>query len=152
MSSRDRYYKMMANSVRYIFKHFLNDASISEVYETQSKVGNAVVAVEIDGTLKGEILISLPKSTLEDIAKKFAGGSRGKALQKHVEDVSGELTNMITGTFANQMQFAGHDIRLSPPEFNDDPINMKALYENVNLSFVSAFGGFDIDLYYKEKI
>ena len=65
--------------------------------------------------------------------------------------VAGEIANLITGTFANQLQFDDYDIVLSPPEFNDDPILMKALYDNVNLSFSSSFGGFDIDLYYKEE-
>jgi hypothetical protein len=49
------------------------------------------------------------------------------------------------------MQFENHEIILSPPEFNDDPISMKALYDNINLSFTSGFGGFDVDLYYKES-
>jgi hypothetical protein len=49
------------------------------------------------------------------------------------------------------MQYAEHDIILSPPEYNDDPISLKTLYENVNLSFISSFGGFDIDFYYREN-
>jgi hypothetical protein len=48
------------------------------------------------------------------------------------------------------MQYDDHDIRLSPPEFNDDPIELKTLYSNVNLSFDSTYGGFDVDFYYKE--
>jgi hypothetical protein len=28
---------------------------------------------------------------------------------------------------------------------------MKALYDNVNMSFTSSFGGFDVDFYYREN-
>jgi len=33
----------------------------------------------------------------------------------------------------------------------EDPIALKTFYENINLSFKSSFGGFDVDLYYKEN-
>lgn len=151
MSGRQTYSKMITHAVSYIFKHFLDDASISEIYETQSSEKSYITAVEIKGTLKGEILISMPMATLELITRKFAGKTKGKALERSCQDVAGELTNMITGTFANQMQFAGHNLYLQPPEVNEDPISMKALYENINLSFSSAFGGLDVDLYYKES-
>ncbi|NCN23688.1 MAG: hypothetical protein GW921_06060, partial [Gallionella sp.] len=72
-------------------------------------------------------------------------------IQKNSGDVAGELANLITASFANQLQYADHDILLTPPEFNEDPISMKALYENINLSFQSSFGGFDIDLYFREN-
>lgn len=73
-----------------------------------------------------------------------------QSIKKHHADVAGEIANMITGTFANQLQYINYHVRLSPPDFNDDPITVKALYDNINVSFQSSYGGFDVDLYYKE--
>ncbi|MBN2078231.1 MAG: chemotaxis protein CheX [Spirochaetes bacterium] len=151
MSNYDRYSRYLIRSVSHIFKHFLDDGSVEEVYESQSGGKDPLVTVEIAGTLKGEIIINLPKKTLDQITMKFINSKDLKAIRKNHGDVAGELANLITGTFANQMQYMEHDIRLNAPEFNDDPIGMKALYENINLSFNSKYGGFDIDFYYKER-
>jgi CheY-specific phosphatase CheX len=149
MSDYDRYSKYLVRSVNHIFKNFLDDTTIEEVYETQSRVKDPLVVVEINGTMKGEIIINLPKRTLDQITVKFVNSNDAKTIKKYYGDVAGELANLITGTFANQMQFLKHDIKLNAPEFNDDPISVKALYENINLSFSSKYGGFDIDFYYK---
>ncbi len=151
MNNYDRYSKYLVRSVNHIFKHFLDDVSVEEVFESQSNGKDPLVTVEIAGTLVGEIIINLPKKTLDQITMKFINSRDLKAIRKNHGDVAGELANLITGTFANQMQYMEHDIRLNAPEFNDDPIGMKALYENINLSFNSKYGGFDIDFYYKER-
>jgi len=151
MSNYEQYSRYLVRSVNHIFKNFLEDMSIHEVYESQSVENDPRVAVEIEGTITGEIIINLPKPTLDMITKKFINRSDSRSIKRSHGDVAGELANLITGTLANQLQYADHEIRLSPPEFNDDPISMKALYENINLSFDSQFGGFDIDFYYKEQ-
>lgn len=149
MSDYNTYSKVLTKSVSHIFKNFLKDSGIEEVYETQSSENDPHVAVEINGSLEGEIVINIPQSTLTQISKCFTGDSRKRITKSVSADVAGELANLITGTFANLMQYAEHDILLAPPEFNDDPIQIKTLYENVNISFNSSFGGFDIDLYYR---
>jgi len=151
MSDSDRYSKFIVRSVNHIFKKFLDDQTIEEVYETQACEEDPQVAVEIDGTLKGEILINIPQETLKLITQKFVGSTNTRTIKKYYNDVAGEIANLITGTFANQMQYDDHDITLSPPEFNEDPISIKALYDNINLSFYSSYGGFDVDLYFKEE-
>ncbi len=151
MSNYDRYSIYLVRSVSHIFKHFLDDVSVEEVYESQSEEKDPLVSVEIAGTMVGEIIINLPKKTLDQITMKFINSKDIRAIRKSHGDVAGELANLITGTFANQMQYMAHDIRLNAPEFNDDAIGMKTLYENINLSFNSKYGGFDIDFYYKEK-
>jgi CheY-specific phosphatase CheX len=123
---------------------------VEEVFETQARAKDPLVVVEINGTMKGEIIINLPKKTLDLITQRFINSDDVKTIRKYHGDVAGELANLITGTFANQMQFLKHDIKLNAPEFNDDPISIKTLYENINLSFNSKFGGFDIDFYFKE--
>ena len=149
MSSYERYSKYLTRSVNHIFKNFLGDSSIEEVFETQAKGNDPCVAVEIQGTIRGEIVINLPKKTLDLITRKFINKTDTRAIRRSHGDVAGELANLITGTLANQLQYAKHEIRLSPPEYNDDPIDIKALYENINLSFSSVYGGFDVDFYYK---
>ena len=149
MNEYDIYSRVITRSVDHIFKNFLNDNSIKEVYETQSKEKDPQVAIEIDGTLKGEIVINIPVPTLNLITKKFIGTSNQKIIKKSHPDVAGELANLITGTIANQLQYTNQTLTLSPPEFNNESIIMKALYDNINLSFVSSYGGFDIDFYYK---
>ena len=153
MNSYDRYYNCIIRSVDHIFKKFFNDDAITEVFESKAEANVAKVSVEIDGSLLGEIILNIPKTTLNLLIKKMIPDAKptDRSLKKYYSDVAGELANMITGTFANQLQFVEKDIRLSPPEFNNDPITMKALYENINISFNSSFGGFDVDLYYKEN-
>ena len=151
MIDTDRYSRYLVRSVNHIFKNFLGDTSVEEVFETQARAKDPLVVVEINGTMKGEIIINLPKKTLDLITQRFINSDDVKTIRKYHGDVAGELANLITGTFANQMQFLKHDIKLNAPEFNDDPISIKTLYENINLSFNSKFGGFDIDFYFKEK-
>jgi len=58
---------------------------------------------------------------------------------------------MITGTFANQLQFLNHDLILNAPEFENDPIPMKALYENISLTFESVFGLFEAEVFFRNE-
>ncbi len=150
MSEYDIFSKIITRSVNHIFKNFLGDNHIQEVFESQSREKDPQVHVEIDGSLKGEIIINLPKTTLNLITKKFIGSKSANTIRKSHPDVAGELANLITGTIANQLQYTDHEITLSPPEFNDDPIQLKTLYENINLSFNSSYGGFDVDFYYRD--
>lgn len=147
----DAYSKILTKSVNHIFKKFLNDHSISEVYESQASPRDPQISIEINGTLKGELVINMPEKTLTEISPYFIGDSKAKISKSVSTDVAGEIANMITGTFANLMQYSKHDLVLSPPLFNEEAISVKALYDNVNISFKSSFGGFDIDLYYREE-
>ncbi|MGV7929948.1 MAG: chemotaxis protein CheX [Spirochaetota bacterium] len=151
MSNYERYSRFIVRSVDHIFKNFLNDPTIEEVYESQSSEVDRKVAIEIEGTISGELVINLPQKTLGLITRRMVQNDNPRALKKYYNDVAGELANLISGTFANQMQFLNHELRLSPPEVEEDPISLKTFYENINLSFKSSFGGFDIDLYYKEN-
>ena len=150
-SNYQAYSRILTKSVNHIFKKFLNDTLIEEVFEAQAGHRDPQVAVEITGTMKGEVVINIPQKTLAQISKYFVGDPGARLTKSVYADVACELANMITGTFANLMQYAEHEIVLSPPEFNEDPISMKALYENVNMSFSSSFGGFDVDLYYRDN-
>ena len=50
------------------------------------------------------------------------------------------------------MQYLDHDLEVSPPEIQEEKEEyIRTLFETVNLSFDSAFGGFDVDFYYKEN-
>ncbi|MDY6969063.1 MAG: hypothetical protein SVR08_10485 [Spirochaetota bacterium] len=149
MTTYDRYYKCIVRSVDHIFKSFFNDPSIAEVYEIQARNKFHNVSIELDGTLCGELIIRLPNQTLNSFIKKLVPGVESRSLRKYQADVAGEVANLITSSFVNQLQFINHSIILSPPDFNDDPIQLKTLYENINVSFSSDLGGFDVDLYYK---
>ena len=65
MIDTDRYSRYLVRSVNHIFKNFLGDTSVEEVYETQSRAKDPLVVVEINGTMKGEIIINLPKKMVE---------------------------------------------------------------------------------------
>jgi CheY-specific phosphatase CheX len=145
-----KYEKALVRSVIHIFTNFFSDESIKEEYSTQTSEDDTKVWIEISGTFAGEVEITLTKATLNGLIKKFHPRVQDRYLSKHKADVIGELANLITGTLANQLQYLNHDIRLSPPEFEEDPIQMKALYKNINCSFLCSYGGFDVDLYYKD--
>jgi CheY-specific phosphatase CheX len=151
MGNYDRYSRFIVRSVDHIFKNFLNDSNIAEVFEPQSKSNMHLVTIEIQGTLSGELIFNLPLRTLDLITKKMIPGANSRSMKKHYNDVAGELANLISGTFVNQLQFLNHQVRLSPPEVDDEPAGLRTFFENINLSFVSSYGGFDIDLYYKEN-
>ena len=150
MSLYQDYANLMKKSINHIFASLFNDQSIKEVYDSLIHEKSTQVAVEFKGTLRGEIIIKLPKKTLTGMARKFITSPNSRISKKVSEDVAGEIANLITGTFANQLQYLNHEIILLPPEINNDPISMKALYENINLSFQSDFGGFDIDLFFRK--
>ena len=149
-SNYDVYSRCLLRSVNHIFKKFLGCEDLEEIFETQSDSEDPQVAIGIDGTISGEIIINLPLNTLNLITRKFVKSKDKKVLKKHHCDVAGELANLITGTLANQLQYIDHEVTLSPPEFNDDPISIKAIYDNINISFISSYGGFDVDFYYRE--
>ncbi len=151
MSNYERYSRFIIRSVDHIFKNFLNDFSVQEVFEAQSDETDPKVCVELRGSINGEIIINLPVKTLNHITEKIMPNVSKRSLRRYHEDVAGEIANLITGTFANQLQFLNHTVRLSAPDFNEDQIVIKTFYENINLSFISALGGFDIDLYYREE-
>lgn len=149
MSEYKKFSRYLVRSVDHIFRNFLEDDNVVEVYESQSAEKDPRVAVEIKGGLEGELLINFPVKTLDLLTKKFLNTKSSRSVKKSYPDVAGELANLITGTFANQLQFMNYDIRLSPPEYEEDPIQIKALYDNVNLSFLTQYGGFDVDFYYR---
>jgi CheY-specific phosphatase CheX len=150
MSNYNIFYKCIVRSVSHIFKHFFKDDLIDEVFNAQASKEDPVVCVELTGALKGEIIINLPVKTLNMLIRQLIPDVKPQAIKKHHADVAGELANLITGTFANQLQYINYNVRLSAPDYNEDPITIKALYDNINVSFLSSFGGFDVDLYYKE--
>jgi CheY-specific phosphatase CheX len=151
MRIEEKYMRFLLKAVKYIFRKFLNDEKIEEVFEFNFKGKLNQIIIEFSGTLKGEIIIHLPQDTLKKITKKFISTSNERTLRQYYKDVSGEVVNQITGTFANQMQYEGHNIILTPPEFNDDPISIKALYENINMCFYSSYGPFEVDLFFREN-
>jgi len=151
MKEYEAYSKILTKSVNHIFKKFLNDNNIVEVYESQATKSDPLVAIEIKGTLNGELIINMPQKTLDQISRKFIGNPKARITRNIRVDIAGELANLITGTFANLMQYSEHNLILSPPEFNDDSESIKTLYDYVNLSFMSSYGGFDIDLYYRDN-
>lgn len=151
MSNYERYSRYLVRSVDHIFKNFLSDSSIEEVFESQSDNEDPIVSIELDGSLRGELVINLPLPTLDMLTKRIVPSVRKNSIKKHHPDVAGEIANLIAGTFVNQLQFVRHNVRPSAPEYNDDPLSIKALYENINLSFSSRFGGFDVDLYFQEN-
>ena len=151
MSNYNRYYRCIVKSVDHIFNNFLQDSSIQEVFESQSINNNHKVSIEIEGTLSGEFILNFPAKTLNLLTKKFNPDINPRSVKKYYADVAGEIANLITSSFANQLQFIDHDIKISAPDYDDDPIQIKALYDNVNISFTSSFGGFDVDLYYREE-
>ncbi|MDA3899939.1 MAG: chemotaxis protein CheX [Spirochaetes bacterium] len=150
-----KYAKGVENSVKHIFSNFLNDQSVSEVYNSQTHKDDSkrqTVWIEIDGSFEGEIVILFPEETLKNLTKHFSPKVRVNALKAAMRDVSGELANQITGTLANQLQYIDHKVRLAPPEFDEDPIQVKAFYDNISISFATSYGGFDIELYYKDGL
>ncbi len=151
MKNYKTYSKLIVRSVNHIFKNFLQDQSVTEIVESKSGRDNQKVSIEIEGSLKGELIINFQPETLNLITKHFIPNSSPKTIKKHYEEVAGEIANLITGTFANQLQFHNLEIRLSAPEFNDDTETTRTLYDSINLSFDSRFGGFDVDLYYREE-
>ena len=151
MSNYRKFSQCLERSVKHIFTNLFGDASIDEVFdETPSAFGKTVM-IEMDGTVKGALRIQLPEPTIKSLAKTIDPNAKGKQFSATAEDVAGEMGNLIAGTLVNQLQYINHSIKLFPPEFGDDLLGTTALYENVNMTFRSAYGAFVVDLYYKEK-
>jgi CheY-specific phosphatase CheX len=151
MNNYERYTRILARSVDHIFKHFLYDNDIKEVFTNQSTPNDPRVTIQLDGTMKGELIINFPEQTLHQLTKNFFINAKGN-IKKYYPDVAGEVANLIAGTFINQLQFIKHNLKPSPPEYNEEHTTLKTLYQNINLSFESRFGSFDLDFYYKDLL
>ena len=88
MDGYDKYSKYIVKSVNHIFKRFLDDSSVEEVYEMQARENDPQVAIEIDGTISGEIVINLPQDTLDLITRKFIGSKNKKSVKNSNGDVA----------------------------------------------------------------
>jgi CheY-specific phosphatase CheX len=151
MSSEYKQYSLcLERSVKHIFSSLFKDPSVDEIFEAAPVKGAYTVLLEMDGTMKGALRIQLPKKTIRALAQKMDPSTSGSALEEHSEDIAGEMANQIAGTFANQLQFVQHSIRLFPPEFGNDLVGLTTFYENINMIFSSKYGTFEIDLYYKD--
>lgn len=151
MDNYTRYNKYLFRSAKHIFNNLLKDDSLEEVYEPGKVKGKKrTVSIKLDGTMSGELIISIPNATLESMTKKIVPGHKSTEKRNH-EDVAGELANQICGTFVNQLQFMQHNVYLSAPEFDEPQVTVRALYQNINLSMTSTFGEFEIDLYYQDE-
>jgi CheY-specific phosphatase CheX len=151
MSSDYKQYSLcLERAVKHIFSSLFRDPSVDEVFETTPVKNAYTVLLEMDGTMKGALRIQLPKKTIRALAQKMNPSTPNSALEEHSEDIAGEMANQIAGTFANQLQFIQHSIRLFPPEFGNDLVGLTTFYENINMMFSSKYGNFEIDLYYKD--
>ena len=81
MENYDRYSKLIIKSVNYIFKNFLFDNSIKEIYESETTENDPRISIEIDGRIEGEIIINFPTKTLNQITKHFYQKSSQKTLK-----------------------------------------------------------------------
>lgn len=153
MSDYKIYRNYLTKSVYHIFKNLLQDAGIESVYDNPTSSSLLRISVDMRGSIKGEILFHYPRNTIKNVFHAMNGANAPKRISKEtLVDVASELSNMITGTFVNQMQFVDHNIDVSPPELQeDDEEYIRTLYENVNLSFRGQMGTFDIDFYYREN-
>ena len=149
-TSYHKFSQCLERSVKHIFTNLFEDSTIDETFEENTIQGGCTVLIEMDGTLKGALRIKLPEKTIKSLTKQMFPSAKGKESSAHSEDVAGEMGNLIAGTFANQLQFIKHSIRLYPPEFGDDLVGTTVFYENINMTFASIYGLFMIDLFYKE--
>ncbi len=145
------YSKGLINSVIHIFSNLFDDKTIKETVESKTTENDKRVWIEFNGSMRGEIIIITPKETLDKLVKKYNPKARGKKIESDYNDVLGEVANLIAGTLANQLQYYNHTVIPTPPEFEEDPIPMKTLFESVSLSFTSGFGHFDIEAYIRDK-
>jgi CheY-specific phosphatase CheX len=145
-----KYNQCLERAVKHIFNNLFEDKTIDEVFDLSDFTSHCTVTIEIDGTLKGVLRIQLPAKTIKTLTKKFFPGIKAKDEISKVEDVAGEMGNLIAGTLANQLQFINHSIRLFPPEFGDDLVGLTTFYENINMIFDSRYGSFIVDLFYKD--
>ena len=151
MSNYRKFSQCLERSVKHIFRNLFGDSSIDEVFDESPSHFGKTVMIEMDGTVKGALRIRLPDPTIKSLAKAIDPDAKGKQFSATAEDVAGEMGNLIAGTLVNQLQYINHSIKLYPPEFGEDLLGTTALYENVNMTFRSAYGAFVVDLYYKEK-
>ncbi len=152
MSNYKVYSNYLAKSVHHIFRNLFADSNIEIVYDSQIDNNMLSVSVDMAGSIKGELILHFPKKTVLSIYHFMYSPKKGARISADaLIDVASELSNMITGTFVNQMQFIDHQLDVSPPELLDGQEEyIRTLYENVNLSFRSSYGGFDLDFYFRE--
>jgi len=150
VSGYRKYNDYLYRSAVFVFRNFIKD-ELEPVSEYTPAKKLILTSVDVVGTLKGELLFRFPKETIGKIAERMIPGLKKKNAAL-LEDVACELSNMVTGTFVNHLQFLKHELEVLPPEILDgDEEYVRTLYDSVNLSFQGQVGFFDIDFYFKEK-
>ncbi len=154
MAHYKEYSNMLYQSVRHIFRNFVKE-DVETVLENSIPSKKISVSVDMIGSLKAELIFHYPHETIKNIMNQMtAGNDKTSTKRKTVsilEDVACEISNMMSGTFINHLQFIGHDLDVTPPEIQEgDEDYVRSLYESVSLSFSSEVGFFDVDFYYRE--
>lgn len=152
MAGQIQYHQLndwLFRAVDHIFSNFLQD-KVQLVMESSVAGQVLLVSVDLRGSIKGELIYRYSKETIKKAMKHISPNKRGT--KENLEDVASELSNMITGSFINQLQYADYELRVTPPEIQEgDEEYVRALYESLALSFTSSMGPFDMDLYYREE-
>ena len=78
--------------------------------------------VGFEGKASGSVCLRLPPATARRAAAHIIGGSpEDMENDAETDDVIGELTNMVVGTFKSNLCDAGLDCKLTPPQISRTP-------------------------------
>jgi CheY-specific phosphatase CheX len=143
---------VLEKSVRHAFEGnfkcpVLNVSGITQGdLEASSKEAIMSPYIHISGDFTGTICVQMPRGLVQELAMSSLGFDAFKeeifAGDQILVDASGEIVNMISGTFKNMLSRVKMSCHLMPPQtFSDDKMLIKYLFAATNRWFLNLDHG-----------
>jgi chemotaxis protein CheX len=116
----EKVFSTMLSTSSKLFVSYNNGETPSKTHPRLNVTADQMMVVGMIGFLgniKGVIYIYVDEATSIDITSAFLGMEKAELKDNHetVNDALGELSNMISGTFKNQLCDKGYNCRLTIP-------------------------------------
>lgn len=116
-------------------------------------LGDVSAMIDMNGTdVEGSIAISFPKFTIIELVKRILSEDISE-INESARNLTGEITNIVTGGAKNELDQNGVDIGMSTPTIHwgdDHKLVHKAKGITLVLPFFYDSGNFFVELHFKD--
>ena len=114
---------------------------------------NVAIMIGVTGEIRGQLAISMEKSTALNVASKMMMGMSVSEFDEMAKSAIGEMGNMIAGTYATGLSNLDKRVDITPPSIlSGENINYSSYYgEQLTITFKSDIGDISMDVSIKEN-
>ncbi len=146
-----QYYLPFANGLTEVFQQFgVTDISRSnlELKENLYMDYEVCLIVGITDDIQGNLGISMPSPTAQELASIAMGGMEVPQLDEMAKSAITEISNMVTAAAARTFSSMEKNVDITPPTLvvGEDIIMIISQVETLSLSLKSSVGTFQINI------